>query len=242
MDIHSLRYFMVVAQTLNITRAAEQLFVSRQALSRAIHDLEKECGSDLFVHGSGRIALTATGRDLLEKTIPLVEQFDELQTGLDIQSKKKPARIRIAIGLGTMNTLSPAVFVDFRRNFPQIDLLLMEICDDEVRKVLDSNEADLGILNTIPGRIANYEHRLIQPGQFCLQVSTGNRLSHKTVLTPMDLHNQPLVTLGDRCDMHVVLMERCRAAGSTPQNHPRDHRLECGQSDGPQQYRHLTGI
>lgn len=48
MDTRVLRYFLKVAETNNITWAAEQLHVTQPTLSRQIMDLEEESGVPLF--------------------------------------------------------------------------------------------------------------------------------------------------------------------------------------------------
>ncbi len=48
MEMHQVRYFLAVAETLNFTRAAEQCHVAQPSLSRAVHKLEAELGGDLF--------------------------------------------------------------------------------------------------------------------------------------------------------------------------------------------------
>ena len=55
MEMHQIRYFLMLAETLNFTRAAEQCHVSQPALTRAIKLLEEELGGLLF----SRIAIIA---------------------------------------------------------------------------------------------------------------------------------------------------------------------------------------
>ena len=49
MDIHHIRYFLAVCETLNFTRAAEKCNVTQPALSRAVQQLEEEVGGLLSV-------------------------------------------------------------------------------------------------------------------------------------------------------------------------------------------------
>ena len=58
MDIRVLRYFLAVAQTENISHAAELLHLTQPTLSRQLRELEEELGKDLFHRGGRRITLT----------------------------------------------------------------------------------------------------------------------------------------------------------------------------------------
>lgn len=62
MELRQLRYFLTVAQELNITRAAERLNMSQPPLSNQIHGLEEELGVTLFVRGKRRLTLTGGGQ------------------------------------------------------------------------------------------------------------------------------------------------------------------------------------
>ena len=70
MDLRALRYFVVVAEELNITHAAERLGMSQPPLSSQIKSLEEELGVQLFVRGKrSHICLPDGWRDS-EPNIP----------------------------------------------------------------------------------------------------------------------------------------------------------------------------
>ena len=57
MEMHQIRYFLSVAETLNFTRAAAECHVAQPSLSRAVKKLEAELGGDLFRRERDRIEL-----------------------------------------------------------------------------------------------------------------------------------------------------------------------------------------
>lgn len=77
MDVHlrDLRYFVAVAEDLNMTRAAERLFVSQPALSKQIRVLERQLGFWLFDRVTGGVALTRQGAALLPIARDLLERW-----------------------------------------------------------------------------------------------------------------------------------------------------------------------
>ncbi|WP_049559962.1 LysR family transcriptional regulator [Nonomuraea sp. SBT364] len=78
MDVHlrDLRYFVAVAEELNVTRAAERLFVSQPALSKQLRALERQLGCTLFDRGPGGVTLTRQGAALLPVAADLLDRWN----------------------------------------------------------------------------------------------------------------------------------------------------------------------
>ena len=82
MELRQLRYFLAVAQELNITRAAERLNMSQPPLSNQIRALEEELGVTLFVRGKRRLTLTEEGSFLLQRAAQLLDLEDKTRQEL----------------------------------------------------------------------------------------------------------------------------------------------------------------
>ncbi|WP_062776569.1 LysR family transcriptional regulator [Kluyvera intermedia] len=82
LDIRLLRYFAVVAQENNMSRAAQRLFMSQPPLSRHIRLLEERLGMTLFVRHTKGLTLTDEGLRVLEIIRPLLAQQDKTYAAL----------------------------------------------------------------------------------------------------------------------------------------------------------------
>ena len=70
MDLRTLRYFITVAEELNITRAAEKLHMSQPPLSAQIKGLEEELDTELFIRGKRKALFFHLSRTLIKDTEP----------------------------------------------------------------------------------------------------------------------------------------------------------------------------
>ncbi|WP_226359294.1 LysR family transcriptional regulator [Pseudonocardia sp. ICBG601] len=82
MELFHLRYFLAVADELNLTRAAARLHLAASPLSRRVRDLERELGAPLFTRSARGMALTAAGRALLPRARDIVARVEALPGAL----------------------------------------------------------------------------------------------------------------------------------------------------------------
>ncbi|WP_329296835.1 LysR family transcriptional regulator [Streptomyces pseudovenezuelae] len=75
-DTVSLRYFLVLAQELNFTRAAARIGIAQSALSARIRRLETELGNALLVRNTRSVVLTTAGAALAESAPPALAALD----------------------------------------------------------------------------------------------------------------------------------------------------------------------
>lgn len=72
-----LRQFLVVAQELHFSRAAERLHMAQPPLSQAIRRLEEQIGYPLFLRDKRSVELTSAGVALMGKAHELLGALDE---------------------------------------------------------------------------------------------------------------------------------------------------------------------
>ncbi|MEG0989468.1 LysR family transcriptional regulator [Gordonibacter sp.] len=78
MNIKQLTYVAAVVQNGSLSAAAKNLYVTVQAVSKAISDLERELGHDLFVRENRGMQPTPFGREFYGRASDVVSCFDDL--------------------------------------------------------------------------------------------------------------------------------------------------------------------
>ncbi|MGQ4618897.1 LysR family transcriptional regulator [Nocardia sp. R7R-8] len=89
MEIQQLKCFIAVADELHFGRAAERLRLTASPVSRAVKELERELGSELFVRRYHSVELTEFGRELLA---PARQVLDHLETMRELARRRAGIR------------------------------------------------------------------------------------------------------------------------------------------------------
>src|SRR5579884_2159895 len=82
-ELRHYRYFVEIARRGTFTAAAEALNMTQSALSEQILQLERECGSSLFLRRHTGISLTPAGEYLLHQAEALLARAAEIREGLE---------------------------------------------------------------------------------------------------------------------------------------------------------------
>lgn len=140
--INNYEYFLVLAQELNISRAAERLFISHQALSGYIKNLEKAYNIKFF-NTKPKLTLTPAGEIMLEslKKINLIEK--NLSNQLSDLTNNDNLIITIGLTEGRYRILTPILFKKYRSVCPKIQLNIIYDTSINLMNKLLNSEIDI---------------------------------------------------------------------------------------------------
>ena len=136
MEIRHLRHFLAVADTLNYSRAAQELHISASPLSRSIQQLELELGGALFVRGTRKVELTQLGFSLIPYATRIFDELDEMEreaarrvrghVELNIGMRSVPAELTGALVGDVIKSVEPAADVRLTPldSFAQMDQII----------------------------------------------------------------------------------------------------------------------
>jgi DNA-binding transcriptional LysR family regulator len=124
MKLHLLRIFTVVADQMSFSRAAEALYISQPAVSKAVRELEKQLGVALFERGAGRMTLTEAGSLLHERGRAILAIEQTAEEDLQALAGLQAGVLRIGASTTIATYLLPPVIAAFLGSHPTIDLRL----------------------------------------------------------------------------------------------------------------------
>ena len=146
MDLRSLKYFTVVAQELNITRAAEKLNMSQPPLSNQLKALEEELGVTLLIRGKRHLQLTEAGNLLLRRANQILELADKTRQELADLKDGLSGTISIGIVEGRAPFLVSRWISGFREEFPRTQYSLWNGSSDDVLDRLYRGLVDIAVI------------------------------------------------------------------------------------------------
>ena len=146
MELRTLHYFTVVAQELNITRAAEKLNMSQPPLSNQIKALEEELGVQLFIRGKRHLELTEEGTLLLRRAVQIQELADKTRQEIASLREGMTGVIYLSMVEGRAPFLAARWIAGFREEFPLVRYNLWNGSSDDVLDRLHKGLADLAVI------------------------------------------------------------------------------------------------
>ena len=140
-----LRYFLEVARSGSIRKAAQRLFVASSAVNRQILQLEAELGTELFDRLPTGIRLTAAGEVVLRHVRTTLHDFELLRSELDAQKGERSGHVSIVAMDSLFVDLLPNAVEEFAVEFPAVTFTLIAMSPSEVPAKVAAGEADIGI-------------------------------------------------------------------------------------------------
>lgn len=156
---NNLRVFITVAELESLTEAAKKLYISQPAVSQSVKKLEEELGVKLFIRNKrSKLILTDVGKKILGLAYQMADLENRLYQTAYEENHMMAGTVRIAtVPIGASIILSRVLPV-FRKQFPDVSVELLEGNPLEVKNMVLSFQADLGI-STSP--YMELEHQLL---------------------------------------------------------------------------------
>ncbi len=211
----------------NLTEVANALYTSQSGVSRHIRELEEELGIALFIrHGKRLLGMTAPGKEMLILVERMLNDAGNIRKLAETFANRQHGRLHVATTHTQARYALPRVVKEFRQLFPLVELELCQGSPDEIVRLLQIGDIDIGIsserLDHSDGVVAfpyyRWHHGIVVPDQ--------HPLTRLPALTLAALAEWPIITYQSGLTGRGRVDEAFAGAGLKP-----DIRLTAQDSD-----------
>lgn len=218
MELLQLRYFQTVATLGNMSKAAEDLFVSQPNLSISISRLEKELGVPLFDRRKGRIVLNRNGEQFLRCVQRSLSILDDGIQNLQRQNEDQ-ATLAMAFMTDDRDLLKQFVLA-----YPELNIQYQNMNMQEITQALLNQTIDVA-WTMIPPNDDRLNYRVIYESEFVLLMSENHPFAARPTITHRDLINEQFAIDSTRVNLDRFFSDS-RKKGLTPNISHNVHELD----------------
>ena len=187
MTLRHYKIFAAVCDTMNMTAAAEALFISQPAVSQAVAELENHYGVLLFDRLSRKLYLTPAGQKLLGYTRPMLQMHGEIES--DMKSLHRNGSLRIGASVTVGACVLPGLMAAFQKGNPRIEAQVIEDNTAQIESLLLQDQIDLGL---VEGETFSQEilSRPFLEDELVLICAPGHRFAACPIVEPGELADE----------------------------------------------------
>lgn len=143
-----MKYLKEIVDTGSFVKAAESLFISQPALSKAIKRLEKKLGFDIFKKVGTRNVLTLQGKEVIKYIDPVLKQYSEFEKQLKNLSSKSHI-VNYGVIPYYCTPFTTMFLFNFKEKFPHITVNMIEAPQEVLLEKLLKGDIDVAMTQSL---------------------------------------------------------------------------------------------
>ena len=210
MTQNELLYILTIAEHGNITRAAQELFISQPSLSESLNKVEQEFGTTIFDRTQDGLVPTAFGLRYLDTARKILDRFKRLETELDEYRQMRRGKLTFGIPMNLGTYLLPKILPAFQELYPDITVQFKENNSSELDKLMLSGKLDFSVMHyETPNEAIHYE-LLAEDDFYLVMPLTLTRKYHFPDYRPLNVYDlkalekEPFLMVANRQKLRQV--------------------------------------
>jgi DNA-binding transcriptional LysR family regulator len=196
MELRQLRYFVAVAETGNISRAAKKIFLTQPALSRQIKALEDEIGQCLLERRAHSIHLTSVGEALVREARELLQQADRMLER--VRTAGQGVRLRVGYAPSLASGILSAAVANFTQVHPGARVELFDLSTAEMLAGLESKTLDIVLTVAQTAKLPGLQWTTLARAPWKLAVNRKHPFARRQRISPAEVAREPLLVFRQR--------------------------------------------
>ncbi|GLX66800.1 LysR family transcriptional regulator [Paenibacillus glycanilyticus] len=213
MDIKQLRYFIALAEELQVTSAAQRLHMSQPPLSQQLKLMEEELGVPLFIRSGRHLELTVPGKTLYEHALTITRLMEEAKE--EVTESGLGLRGKLSIGINTLSDERlPSVLSAFRLLYPKVTFKIQQNETITLTRLIKDKALDLAIVR-LPISLEEFDHVIL--GAEPLFFVTGTGHPEEDAITYHRIAEYPLVLPStEGLGLYHLILDQFHSRGLSP--------------------------
>lgn len=218
LETRQLQYFVVLAEELHFSRAAQRLCISQPPLSIAIKQLESTLDAQLFERNSRGVRLTHAGRHLLVQARDILERTRRAAIDTRAVALGMAGSLRLGFVGSSMYRGLPEALERVRAQYPDVRVDLHELNSIDQVGALQAGKIDLGLMHTMAPPLG-MSAQTIAAEPFIACIPAGHPLASQAKISIAQLANERLILFSEAVspDYFRVIRSMCQKAGFDPE-------------------------
>src|ERR1700753_3267664 len=189
MDLDQLHTFLEIVRLKSFSKAAQSCFRTQPAVSAQVRQLEQDLNAPLFERLGTKIALTPAGHIFSQYAEQILALRRQAQDSINELERVPRGELVIAANEATCIYVLPGVFAEFKKQFPNVQLLVDRSYGTRVVQAVIDNLADFGITQ-LPVQEKKLQVVKIHSDEIKVLLPAGHRLASYDRVSPNDLRGE----------------------------------------------------
>ena len=146
MEYKEYKYVLKISELGNLTKAADELFISQPSLSHYIARVEEELGAKIFNRSTNPISLTPAGEKYCETARMILNLDEKMKKEVSDITENKSGVITLGLSHARASYILPYIMPEFHKKYPGIDIRTNEQKSSLVEEYVSKGNCDMGVL------------------------------------------------------------------------------------------------
>lgn len=209
MTLQQLEYILAVNQFRHFAKAAEYCRVTQPTLSAMIQKLEEELDTRIFDRSQQPVCPTPVGIHIIEQAQNILVQANRIKNIIEEEKHSLTGAFKLGILPTVAPYLLPRFFPQLMKKYPDLDIRVVEMKTNDIKKALQTGEIDAGIVASLAGMEELQQTPLFYE-QFFAYVSREDALFNNEVIRTSDLNGEQLWLLDEGHCFRDQLVRFCQ--------------------------------
>lgn len=209
MTLQQLEYILAVNQFRHFAKAAEYCRVTQPTLSAMIQKLEEELDTRIFDRSQQPVCPTPVGIHIIEQAQNILVQANRIKNIIEEEKHSLTGTFKLGILPTVAPYLLPRFFPQLMKKYPDLDIRVVEMKTNDIKKALQTAEIDAGIVASLAGMEELQQTPLFYE-QFFAYVSREDALFNNEVIRTSDLNGEQLWLLDEGHCFRDQLVRFCQ--------------------------------